>query len=222
MALFTGVQHLYTFNIVPPLIYHLLPNVWKVSYTISLSVFVDILYWLSHSMDKFISCVVPGPSQWFFHFGEEIVIAWTHRVSTVDVPESHIASGARGPWQQQLCDSLHCYEGWWDSVPPSVVSVERWMKVVLQNVQHYRLPWRYSVVQYCPINAMHPVNITFTAHYVGRTFFRWGEPECFHSFHWCFKCGSYERAQVSSLTTIGPRKSSPYLWYRSSKACASA
>ena len=24
------------------------------------------------------SCVVPGPSQWFFHFGEEIVIAWTH------------------------------------------------------------------------------------------------------------------------------------------------
>ena len=28
-------------------------------------------------MDKVISCVLPGPSQWFFHFGEEIVIAWT-------------------------------------------------------------------------------------------------------------------------------------------------
>ncbi|KAJ4433749.1 hypothetical protein ANN_16061 [Periplaneta americana] len=27
-------------------------------------------------MDKFISGIVPGPSQWFFHFGEKIVIAW--------------------------------------------------------------------------------------------------------------------------------------------------
>ncbi|KAJ4450820.1 hypothetical protein ANN_02250 [Periplaneta americana] len=26
--------------------------------------------------DKFISGIVPGPSQWFFHFGEKIVIAW--------------------------------------------------------------------------------------------------------------------------------------------------
>ena len=26
---------------------------------------------------KFISCVVPGPPQWFFHSGKEIVIAWT-------------------------------------------------------------------------------------------------------------------------------------------------
>ena len=59
-----------------PLIYHLLPNVWKVSYTISASIFVP--YWPPYSTDKFISCVVLGPSQWFFHFGEEIVIAWTH------------------------------------------------------------------------------------------------------------------------------------------------
>ena len=29
-------------------------------------------------LHKFISCVVPGPLQWFFYFGEEIVIAWTH------------------------------------------------------------------------------------------------------------------------------------------------
>ena len=28
-------------------------------------------------MNKFISCVVPGPLQWFFHFGEEITIKWT-------------------------------------------------------------------------------------------------------------------------------------------------
>ena len=68
------IQHLCTFNIVTPLIYHLLPNVWKALYTISLSIFVDVLYWLPYSTDKFISCVVPGPLQWFFHFGKEIVI----------------------------------------------------------------------------------------------------------------------------------------------------
>ncbi|KAJ4431495.1 hypothetical protein ANN_20093 [Periplaneta americana] len=28
------------------------------------------------SMDNFNSGIVPGPSQWFFHFGEKIVIAW--------------------------------------------------------------------------------------------------------------------------------------------------
>ena len=61
-----------------PLIYHLLTNVWKASYTIRASIFVDVPYWPPYSTDKFISCVVPGPSQWFFHFGEEIVIAWTH------------------------------------------------------------------------------------------------------------------------------------------------
>ena len=30
--------------------------------------------WAPYSTHKFISCVVPGLSQWFFHFGEEIVI----------------------------------------------------------------------------------------------------------------------------------------------------
>ena len=78
MALVTGVQHLCAFNIVTPLIYHLLSNVWKALYTISASIFVDVPYWQHYSTDKLISCVVPGPSQWFFHFGEEIVITWTH------------------------------------------------------------------------------------------------------------------------------------------------
>ena len=57
---------------------HLLPNVWRASYTISASIFVDVPYWQPYSTDKFISCVVPVPSQRFFHFGEEIVIAWSH------------------------------------------------------------------------------------------------------------------------------------------------
>ena len=72
------VQHLCTFNIVAPptLNHHILPYVWKVSYTISASIFVDP-YWPPYSTNKFISCCT-GPSHCFFHFGEEIVIAWTY------------------------------------------------------------------------------------------------------------------------------------------------
>ena len=114
-----------------PLIYHLLPNIWKASYTYSASIFVDVPNWLPYSTDQFISYVAPCPSQWFFHCGEEIVIAWTNnRVSTVDVPESPIASGARGPWQQQ-CDSLHLHEVWWGSVLPSVVVFYWYMRLYL-------------------------------------------------------------------------------------------
>ena len=51
---------------------------WKASYTISASIFVDVLYWQPYCIDNFISCVVLGSSQWFFHFGEGILIAWTH------------------------------------------------------------------------------------------------------------------------------------------------
>ena len=76
MTLFSGMQHLCTFNIVASLIYHLLPKVLK-SYTISASTFLDVPYWQSYSTNKFISYVVPGLSQWFFHFGKEILIAWT-------------------------------------------------------------------------------------------------------------------------------------------------
>ncbi|KAJ4445534.1 hypothetical protein ANN_12214 [Periplaneta americana] len=39
-----GVQHLRTFYIVAPLIYYLLPNVWKASYTISAAIFFDVPY----------------------------------------------------------------------------------------------------------------------------------------------------------------------------------
>ena len=54
----------------------------------------------------------------------------SYPVSTVDVPESSIASSASGPWQQQRCDSLHCHEEWWCSAPKSAS----------------RSPWKHSCV----------------------------------------------------------------------------
>ena len=70
-----------TFSIVAPFIYNILPNVWKALYTICMSIFVDVSYWPPYSTDKFVSCVVPGPSQWFSHFNKEIVITWTQEKS---------------------------------------------------------------------------------------------------------------------------------------------
>ena len=102
----------------------------KVPYTISVSMFVDNPYWPPYSTDKLISCVLSHTSQWFFHFGEEIIIAWTYGVSTVDVPESPIASGARGQWLQQRCESFHYYGGCWGSLPPTAS----------------RSPWKHSCV----------------------------------------------------------------------------
>ena len=80
------------------LIYHLLPNVWKASYTISASIFVDVPYWPPYSTDKFISCVIPGPSHSFFHFGEEILISWPQeKIMTFGGTESHSRSGVQSP-----------------------------------------------------------------------------------------------------------------------------
>ena len=73
MALFTGVQHLCTFNIATPL-FITFCQMWGKRRTPSARPSLLMLC----STDKFISYVVPGPSQWFFHFDEEIVIAWTH------------------------------------------------------------------------------------------------------------------------------------------------
>ena len=78
MALLTEVQHLRTLRIVAHP-YHILPNVWKASrHTPSVRPFLLMFRIDRPIAHKFISCVAPGPSQWFFHFGEEIVIAWTH------------------------------------------------------------------------------------------------------------------------------------------------
>ena len=77
----------------------------------------------------------------------------SYQVTTVDVPESPIASGARGQWEQQRRDSLHCHEEWLCSIPCVVVfSWELDKGGAAGSCSVYRLPWRYSVVQYYPIN----------------------------------------------------------------------
>ena len=55
------------------LIYHVLPNVWKASYTINTSIFVEVPYWppIALISSSLVSYRVPRS-------GEEIVIAWTH------------------------------------------------------------------------------------------------------------------------------------------------
>ena len=130
MALFIGIQHLCTFNIDVTLIIHLMPNVWKGSYTISASTYVNVPYWPPYSMDKFIFCVLFGPVVVLSLWRSDHNRMNAYQVSIVDVPESPIVSCARGPWQQQRCDSLHCFEEWWGSLPPSAL----------------RSPWKYSCV----------------------------------------------------------------------------
>ena len=54
---------------------------------------------------KFISGAVPGPSQWFFHFGGEILITWTQeKTTTLGGTEPHHSS-----WQCKESHSCCCH-----------------------------------------------------------------------------------------------------------------
>ena len=97
----------------------------------------------------------------------------------------------------------------------------RWVKAFREGrdaVQDDLRTERPNSSTYClPVGYIR-MNIIFTAHCVGCTFFGLGEPGCFHSFDWRFKFGSYGRAQVSSIATIRLRTSPLSIWYRSKKA----
>ena len=73
---------LYTFSIIAPLFITFCQMFGGRRTPSARPFFVDVPYWPLYSTDKFISCVVPGPSQWFFHFGEEIVIALNQEKTT--------------------------------------------------------------------------------------------------------------------------------------------
>ena len=104
MALFTDVRHLWIFNIVAPINFHLCqmfgrrrtPSAWP--------------FMLMFRIDRPIALVrsilvIPGPSRWFFHFGGEILIACTQQKTTIlDGTEPHHSS-----WQ---CKESHrCCHG---------------------------------------------------------------------------------------------------------------
>ena len=148
-------------------------KVWKASYTISASIFVDVPYWPPYSTDKSISCVVQAPLQWFFHRN--------NRASMLDVPESPIASSS--------------------GVTPCIVMKNDW--VLYHQVSSFSLVvlQKHAVVDniYLCLGGTVWCSITSLVSY---TFFGRGELGCFHSFDWCFKIGSYEQTQVSSMVTI--------------------
>ena len=117
----------------PGSIYHLLLNVQKASYTISASIFVDVPYWTPYTTDKCFSCVAPGPSQWVFHFGEEIVIARTQeKTTTLGGTEPHHSS-----WQ---CKKSHrcCY----GPLAPLAMGDSGTSTVLTRNVSTLRHGWR--------------------------------------------------------------------------------
>ena len=159
MAVFTGVQHMCTFSIVVPLIYHIFPNVRKASRP---SVRPSLLMFrIDYPIARISSSLA------LYQVLAVVLSLWqrdrnridSYQVSTVDVPESPIASGARGQWQQQRCDCLHCHEESWGSVPPRVV-VFSWAldeggaAGTCSSRQHLSSAWRYSVLKYYPINAI--------------------------------------------------------------------
>jgi len=180
-------------------VYHLLPNLWKASYTISASTSVDVQQWLPYSTNNRLSCVVTYPSQWFFHFGEKIIIAWTHigwvwwlfqYLPSPAAKEIRDNIGSMSPCIFMKDDGIHCQQ-------VLSLSPECWTKMITEEIavvgSVYCLSLRDSVVQYQSMSYA-TINIAFTLLCVGRNFFGQGEPGCFHSFDCCFKHGSYERA----------------------------
>jgi len=146
------------------------------------------------------------------------------------MPQNRAPHFARHSWLPQNCSTLgtpytiQTHDDGFCCQQVLSLSPECWTKMIMEEIavvgSVYSLSLRDSVVQYHSINAT--MNIAFTLLCVGRTVFGRGEPGCFHSFDCRFKCGSYERSQVSSRVTILPRKSSPSLCYRFNKSCAVA
>ena len=169
--------------------------------------FVDVSYWPCYRTDKFIlSCTVLGPSQWFFHVGEVIVIAWTHigwvRWTFQNLPlpatqEVRDSSNSMAPCIAMKNDGVLYHQ-------VSSFAPERWTKVMMK--EHavvgsvYRLPWRYCLLQYYPNNVIrhnkhHLRSIFCRAHFIStrrtgmvlfirlgfKVWFVWASPGLVHS-----------------------------------------
>ena len=168
-------------------------------------------------------CVVPGPSQWFFHFGEEIVIARTHIGSVrwlfLNLPlptaqEVYDNSSGVSPCIVMKNDGVLYHQ-------MSLFSLELWTRVVLQERavvgSVYCVPWRFSIT---PSLSYATLKITFTAQCVGRTIWDGGNRD--YSIY-LIRVSSLVRMReprFSCTAMIRRSKSSPSLWYRFNKACA--
>ena len=118
MTLFTGVQHLCTFNIVASIFITFCQMVGR-RRTPSARPSLLMLR-IDRHIARISSSVVPGSSQWVFHFGEEIVIAWTQDKTTTlagtepiilnDNARSHTAATKDflHRWQWEILENPPC------------------------------------------------------------------------------------------------------------------
>ena len=157
----------------------------------------------------------------------------SYRVSKVDVPESPVVSGTRGPWQQQRCDSLQCHEEWWGSVPPSIV-VFSWAldgsgaAGTWSGRQCLLSALEFSVVQNCPLNVIshteqHLHSILCRVHFLctrrtemlpfiwlARRFkfdsYEWAQQRFVQESHLPFGSGPTRPVRLHSDAIVAPRK----------------
>ena len=112
-----------------------------------------------------------------------------------------------GSWQQQRCDSLHCHEEWWCSVPQSVV-VFSWANDEYGAARTCSITQRIQSAFEVQHGAVLPHQCNTPQWTLCREqFLSMKRTGMLPFIYWRFKFCSYERAQVSSIVTIRPRKS---------------
>ena len=144
-------------------------NPWKASYTISASTSVDVQQWPPYSTNNRLSCVLTYPSQWFFHFGEKIIIAWTH-IGWVWRLFQYLPSPAAKEIRDNVGSMSPCIVMKGDEIRSQQLSLspECWTKMITEEIavvgSVYCLSLRDSVVQYQSINVIchneHRLHIT--------------------------------------------------------------
>jgi hypothetical protein len=109
---------------------HLLPNLWKALYNISESTSVDVQQWPLYSTNNLFSCPVTCSSQWFFHFGEEIITARTH-IGWVERMFPYL------PLPATYCRSPYCWH--WKGSPSPLAMGDTRISAIISRYQSVRL-----------------------------------------------------------------------------------
>ena len=90
-----------------PLIYHLLPNVWKAKYTTIASIFVHVRTDCSTAGTSSSLVLYRVPRSGFFHFGQYVEIAWTQVIQNLII----LHDKARCHTAADVTDLLRCWQG---------------------------------------------------------------------------------------------------------------